>query len=252
MFFDFLIQEVEIEVEDGSEQQEVDEESEQQEEGDEEENLSSSNNEQTPLDQWWWLEGANAPQHVTSVAERACLLNNARTYRCRTTCFGTGAEARLRAHATTVRSRRFQGRDARIDRSDVLPQDDEDAHRQMRFAECYTIPGCPRPISVTTKAQKLFLDDQCANLPPDLRNHTFQNRGFSYHGLGQAVVKDALAAISRFDKHGRLNARGAIRKPASVGEPNGLPPSGWPRSSLSMVLTLRSVYGRRGEPPRGI
>ena len=69
--------------------------------------LASSNNEPTLLDQWWWLEGADAPQHVTSIAERTCLLNNARTYRCRTTCFGTGAEAQLRAHATTVRSRRF-------------------------------------------------------------------------------------------------------------------------------------------------
>ena len=63
------VQEVKVDVETGSED-------------DEEEGLSSSNNQPTLLDQWWWLEGANAPQHVTSIAERACLLNNARTYRC--------------------------------------------------------------------------------------------------------------------------------------------------------------------------
>ena len=176
--------------------------------------LSSSNNEPTLLDQWWWLEGADAPQHVTSIAERACLLNNARTYRCRTTCFGTGAEAHLRAHATTLRSRRFRGRDARIDRSDDLTHDEEDAHRQTRFAEYYTIPGHPRPISITTESQKLFLYDECANLPPDLRNHTFQNRGFFYHGLGEAAVEDALSTIGCLD---RLNtsSRASRRKTAA-------------------------------------
>jgi len=201
------VQEVEVDVEDGSH-------------NDEEEDLSSSHNEPTPLDQWWWLEGANAPQHVTSMAERAFLLNNAQTYRCRTTCFGSGAEAHLRAHATTVRSRRFRGRDARVDRSDDLTYDEEDEHRQERFAEYYTIPGHPRPIAITTKAQKLFLKDECANLPPDVRCHTFQSRGFFYHGRGPPAVEDALETTQRFDEHGHL-ATGS-RNPAHTAGPSSV------------------------------
>ena len=190
--------------------------------------LASSNNEPTLLDQWWWLEGADAPQHVTSIAERTCLLNNARTYRCRTTCFGTGAEAQLRAHATTVRSRRFRGRDARIDRSDDLTHDEEDAHHQWRFAEYYTIPGHPRPIPITTESQKLFLYEECSDLPFDLRNLTFQNRGFFYHGMGAGAIKDALATIARLHKLSRLDAFSALRNVSESGDsfwPESVPPT---------------------------